>query len=120
MERMGTNVDTYSASQQTNATQAPITYKVGLDFIGPLAQSWAVQAQLLFRDEYATDLLPANIQPLYTDDPMQIPLVAGEMQYEQRWRVQAALQYNPTLTTTQQSATAASIGLKPIDQTFHP
>jgi len=57
---------------------------------------------------------------LYADDPVQIPLIDGESQYEQRWKLVATLQYNPVLTTTQQSMLAVDIGLAPIDQTFNP
>ena len=120
MDRMGTNVDTFNSSLQSNAIQPPIKYEVGIDFLGPLSQSWSMQFQALFRDEYATDLMPANIQPLFADDPIQIPLVNAESQYEQRWRVRAAMHYAPTITTTQQSATVIGIGINPIDQTFHP
>jgi hypothetical protein len=76
--------------------------------------------QVMFRDQYATDLLPVNIQPLYADDPMQIPLINGEGQYEQRWKLTAVLQYNPIIAAAQQSATSLTIGLKEIESTFHP
>ena len=120
MTRMGTNVESYSIINQTKSIVVSTRYAVAIDLVGPLSQSWAMQLQTLFRDEYATSLMPANIQPLYADDPVQIPLVAGEAQYEQRWRVQAHLEYNPTITTAQQSATSISVGIKPIDQTFTP
>ena len=74
----------------------------------------------LFRDEYTTDLFPANIQPLYADDPVQLPLIDGEQQYEQRWKLEATLQYNPILTTSQQSMLDVIVELAPIDQTFNP
>jgi hypothetical protein len=120
MERMGTNVNVFSSTAQTNAILAPIKYAINIDFVGPLAQAWAMEFQALFRDEYATDLMPANIQPLFADDLMHIPLVDAESQFEQRWRVSAAMHYAPTITTTQQSATVIGIGIEPIDQTFHP
>jgi hypothetical protein len=91
-----------------------------LDFYGSTSQSWAMETQALFRDEYATEIFPPNIQPLYADDPVQIPLIDGEAQYEQRWKVLARLQYNPILSTSQQSMLAVDIELAPIDQTFKP
>ena len=120
IDRLGTNVDTLNSVTQTNAITQALRYNVQLDFIGPNSQAWATQTQALFRDEYATDLMPANIQPLYADDPMLLPLVNAESQYEQRWKVQAALQYKPTITAAQQSATGLTIGVKPIDTYFHP
>lgn len=120
IERLGTNVDVNNGTTLTQTSQMAARYTVQLDFVGPLAQSWAMQVQALFRDEYAADLMPANIQPLYADDPMLIPLVNAESQYEQRWKVTAAIQYKPTITTPQQSATSLSIGIKPIDTYYHP
>lgn len=120
MERLSFNVDNYDAINQGKSILTPTKYGVQLDFYGPNSQTWAVQTMSLFRDEYATELFPANIQPLYADDPMQIPLIDGESQYEQRWKLVATLQYNPTLTTAQQSMLGIVIDLAPIDQTFTP
>jgi hypothetical protein len=91
-----------------------------LDFYGPDSQEWAIKTVALWRDEYATEIFPSNIQPLYADDPIQIPLIDGEAQYEQRWRLAGSLQYNPILSTAQQSMLGVNIGLAPIDQTFKP
>ena len=79
-----------------------------------------MQTSALFRDEYAADNMPANIQPLYADNPMQMPLIDGEDQYEERWKLTASLQYNPVTTIGQQSALAVDIGLVEIDTTFKP
>jgi len=98
----------------------PTRYEMQLDFYGSTSQTWAMQTQALFRDQYATDIFPANIQPLYADDPVQIPLIDGEQQYEQRWKITANLQYNPILTTAQQSMLEVVVDLAPIDQTFKP
>lgn len=118
MQRLSTNVNTYE--DQTETFLTPSRYDIQLDFYGPASQSWATMCQTLFRDEYATSQFPSNIQPLFADDPLQMPLVNAESQYEQRWKLTASLQYNPTITAAQQSATSLDIGLKPIDQTFKP
>ena len=115
MNRLSFNVDTYNSALQQKFILTPIRYVVQLDFYGPLSQIWAMETQALFRDEYATDLFPANIQPLYADDPVQLPLIDGEQQYEQRWKLEGNLQYNPTLTTSQQSMLDVVVGLAPID-----
>lgn len=120
MDRLSFNVDTYNSVSQQKYILTPTRYEMQLDFYGPTSQQWAMQTQALFRDQYATDIFPANIQPLYADDPVQIPLIDGEEQYEQRWKITASLQYNPTLTTGQQSMLAIEVGLAPIDQTFKP
>lgn len=120
MDRLSFNVDSYDPFLQGKSILTPTKYGVQLDFYGPDSQTWALQTMSLFRDQYATDILPPNIQPLYADDPVQIPLIDGESQYEQRWKLVATLQYNPVLTTIQQSMLAVDIGLAPIDQTFKP
>jgi hypothetical protein len=120
MERLSTNIDYYQAPNQGKTILTPTNYGVQLDFYGPVSQTWAMETQALFRDEYATEIFPPNIQPLYADNPVQIPLIDGEAQYEQRWKVLARLQYNPILSTSQQSAIALNIELAPIDQTFKP
>ena len=120
MDRLSFNVDTYSPVLETKNILTPTNYAMQLDFYGPSSQTWAMQTQSLFRDEYATAIFPSNIQPLYADNPVQIPLIDGEDQYEQRWKITASLQYNPILSTSQQSMLAVDIELAPIDQTFKP
>jgi hypothetical protein len=120
MDRLSFNIDGYNALLQTKSILTPIKFDIQLDFYGPSSQEWATKTVALFRDEYATEIFPANIQPLYADDPIQIPLIDGEAQYEQRWRLAGSLQYNPILSTPQQSMLGVDIGLAPIDQTFNP
>ena len=120
MDRLSFNIDNYESVLEGKTILTPTRYSMQLDFYGPDSQVWAMQTMALFRDEYATELFPPNIQPLYADDPVQIPLIDGEAQYEQRWKLVASLQYNPILSTTHQSMLAAKIELAPIDQTFKP
>ena len=120
LTRLSTNVDNYQSVEQTKTILTASNYGIQLDFYGPNSQIWASETQTLFRDEYATEIFPPNIQPLYADNPMQIPLIDGEDQYEQRWKVVASLQYNPILSTSQQSMLGVDIALAPIDQTFNP
>lgn len=120
MERLSFNVDTYNSALQEKFILTPTKYDMQLDFYGSNSQIWASETQALFRDQYATDIFPANIQPLYADNPVQIPLIDGEEQYEQRWKIRASLQYNPILTTSQQSMLDVIVDLAPIDQTFNP
>ncbi|CAB5151578.1 hypothetical protein UFOVP148_50 [uncultured Caudovirales phage] len=120
MDRLSFNIDGYDAVNQGKTILTPTKFDMQLDFYGPTSQEWAMKTVALFRDEYATEIFPANIQPLYADDPVQIPLIDGEAQYEQRWKLAASLQYNPILSTAQQSMLGVDIGLAPIDQTFNP
>lgn len=120
MDRLSFNIDKYQSLTQGKTILTPTKYSMQLDFYGQYSQIWAMQTVSLFRDEYSTELFPKNIQPLYADDPVQIPLIDGESQYEQRWKLTATLQYNPTISVTQQSMLEAKAILAPIDQTFKP
>lgn len=120
MDRISFNIDNYQALSQGKTILTPFRYSLQLDFYGEDAQQWAAETVALFRDEYATEIFPSNIQPLYADDPIQIPLIDGEDQYEQRWKLVTSLQYNPIISTVQQSMIAVEIEIAPIDQTFTP
>lgn len=122
-KRLETNVVTYTAGSSNPGTkniQTSTQYTMQLDFYGPVAADWANTAQILFRDEYATSIFPTNIQPLYADDPIQIPLIDGEAQYEQRWKLNAVMQYNPVTTVAQDFATSIVIGVEEVDVAFPP
>lgn len=61
-----------------------------------------------------------NIQPLYHDDPRMLPLVDSESQYTKRWTTSFYLQYNPSVTMTQQFADEVDITLIEVDTTYTP
>jgi len=119
-KRLATNVSTYTPTGSTKSVQMSTRYDMQLDFYGPLSESWAQMAQALFRDEFAVNMMPANIQPLYADDPMQIPLIDGEQQYEQRWKLTATMQYNPIVTVSQDFADTLTVIPAEVDATFPP
>ena len=120
-ERLATNIHNYQyALNGTQDIWTQVKYGMQLDFYGPLSQSWAMMCMSLFRDEYATSSMPANIQPLYSDTPMQIPLIDGEAQYEQRWKILAFMQYNPIITASQDYAASLEVGVVDVDVKFPP
>jgi len=121
--RLSTNYGSYTDSGTnpgSKGVMAALEYTIQLDFYGPNAAAWANITQVLFRDEYATASFPPNIQPLYADDPMQIPLIDAEAQYEQRWKLNAVLQMNPIVTVDQDFAGSLDIGLLNVDRTYTP
>ena len=91
---------------------------MALDFYGPNSGAWAFTVQALFRDQVARELFPADIKPLYADDPIQIPMVNAESGYEQRWRLDAVMQTNAVVTIGQQTANALAIGLINVDAKY--
>lgn len=118
-KRLATNVHTYAADQ-TMGVETDTQYTIQVDFFGPNSGDWALTFQTLFRDEFAAQNFPAGVAPLYADDPVQMPLINGESQWEQRWRSQAVMQINPVVTVSQPSATAIEVGLAEVDTHFPP
>lgn len=86
----------------TKAVTQEIEWTVQLDCYGVQAMQWANILTTLFRDEFSCSALKPYIQPLGADDPISLPLINGEQQYEQRWVVEAKFQYNSTTTVPQQ------------------
>jgi hypothetical protein len=116
-KRTATNINTYvdtGSNPSNKLTETHIQFDIQLDFYGDMAGDFSAIAMAMFRDAYATDMFPINIQPLYADDPMQIPLIDGEAQYIQRWKSQAMIQYNPIITSQQDLAKSLTITPKVI------
>lgn len=63
-----------------------------LDVYGPKSGESAGIITTLLRDSYGAEALePSGLAPLYAEDAFQMPLVAGEQQWIQRWTVRIAL-----------------------------
>lgn len=78
---------------------------------------------MLFRDAFAADYFARQsfeIAPLFADDEHQLPIVTGEEQYVERWSFNVALQFNPIVTTSQQSANMLTVGIISVDATYPP
>ena len=86
----------------TKAVTQAIEWTVQLDCYGLQSMQWANILTTLFRDEFSCSALKPYIQPLGADDPISLPLINGEQQYEQRWVVEAKFQYHSTTTVSQQ------------------
>lgn len=82
----------------------PKRFDIQIDFYGEQAGEFASAFMVAFRSNWGCAQFPKNIQPLYTSDAVQTPLVTGEEQYEARWTVTATLQYNPDITVPQDFA----------------
>ena len=120
--RLATNVTKYDPLIGTGQKEVltAFRYPIQVDFYGPLSQPWAAQAKSLFRDSYAVDLFPSNIVPLFADDAIQLPLVNGEEQWEQRWKMQMSVQYNPEITVAQDFATSLTATIIEVDAKWPP
>ena len=103
----------------SEAYVTPSEFVIQLDFYGTNSAQNAKITESLFRSQSALDSFSnANIKPLYADNPVQIPLINGEEQYEQRWKVDAHIQYNPAVTMPQDFAAALTINVISVEATY--
>jgi hypothetical protein len=100
---------TTDPDEQQSTIHGPQRIGVQADFYGLLAGQFCSASKQALRSNYAFANMPEAIKVLYTDDGRQAPLVTGEEQYEARWILTIATQYNPTVTVPQQTATAVSV-----------
>lgn len=106
----------FSVLQKTN-----VLYQ--LDVHGPNSTDNAQIITTLFRDEYATrqfhTLLP-SVEPLFADDPKQVPFINENQQWEYRWVVEARLQANQTVVVPQEFAQAVDVDVISVDASYPP
>lgn len=116
---LSTNHSLYGVDLQ-RSIRTPTRYNVQIDCYGPTSGDRASQIVMMWRDQYGWEALQPNCAPLYCTDPVQVPLVNGEENYEQRWTLTALLQFNPVVTVPQQSATTLKVDLVEVDAQFPP
>lgn len=86
-----------------------ITYKMPrrldlqIDCYGSRGGEMAVIGTTLLRSMAATEYFPEGYEPLYCSDPMQLPLITGEKQYEARWTFTFSMQYNTSIMLNTES-----------------
>lgn len=121
--RLRTNLHTDSdpfPSAGSTTTEQGTQVQVQMDFYGPASNEWALAAEMLWRDEYACNMLSPECQPLYTDDARMVPWITGEEQFFERYTVTAMLQWNPATVTPQEFATTLSVTLIEADSAYPP
>jgi hypothetical protein len=118
-ERLEWNTDTLQTSPAAvKLIQMAMRLDVQIDCYGPLAADWATMIHAVYFDEYACDLM-VNSQPLFmASEPQMAPLVDSEAQYEQRWTMTAAMQFNPVVQPAQLYADALDITLVNVQETY--
>ena len=95
------NADNESMIQQSRL------YMMQLDFYGEQAFNRANQVGVMWRSNYTTNELK-TIQPLYANQVRNMEFINEQDQYEKRFLLEIALQYNPHYTYTEQSDTDIS------------
>ena len=99
----------YQPDDSTATLHGPTRIDVQLDFYGELSSDYCKAVKSAFRTMWATSQFPKNIQPLYTSDGVQSPMVSGEAQWQSRWTLTVSLQYNPVMTVPQDFADVLSV-----------
>lgn len=110
--RLSTNSDTYDTDADTRTVLTPTEYSIQVDCYGPNSSDMASTLCMMWRDEYGCDAMVPSA-PLYAADPVQVPLVNAEKNYEQRWTFIVLLQFNPTVTVLQQFAETLIVDTQP-------
>lgn len=134
-KRLRTNVSADSwlgvADPTAIALEQGTELRIQLDFYGASSGDWAAAVETLWRSEFACvalagadsdgePLVPPTCQPLHADEAHLGPLTDSEDQYEQRWIVEAILQYNPVVTAPLQFANTAEITVINVDEAYPP
>lgn len=107
---------------QTVGSTMPTLLRVQVDAYGTGAGDIA---QILFsalQDPASFEFFRAHtiqgVYPLYVEAPTQVPMVTAEDGYEVRWMMQINLQYNPTISTTIQTASALGVDVVNVEATY--
>lgn len=122
--RLSTNDTTYTDPGTNPGTanyERATRSMIQIDIHGPNSADNAAMIETLYRSEYAVDSFSTSgldIQPLYCDDAKQMPFINGENQFEQRWIITAAIQYNPVTAVPQDFADALSVNIVSVDATY--
>ncbi|MCS6499042.1 hypothetical protein NYD60_03335 [Burkholderia thailandensis] len=124
--RIATNVEGYTdpgTNPGTRNSMQAIEARLQLDVHGPNSGDNAAIISTLFRSEYACiqfATVNPDIQPLYCENPRQMPFINGENQFEQRWIIELALQYNPITQTPQDFADEVIPQIVSVDAAYPP
>jgi len=115
-------IGSYPMQAGSKTVEQSTQLTVQLDVHGPISADNAQIITTLFRDDYGVQAFQFNsgigiaeigmmtiggaeIVPLYTSDPRQMPFINGEQQIEERWIIDAVMQVNPIVTVPQAFAT---------------
>lgn len=94
----------YNSVDSLANVKGPTRIEIQIDFYGPNAGDYCKAVKNVFRSIYIEGKFPDGVKPLYCTDGIQSPLITGEQQWQSRWTVTAALQYNPVVAVPQEFA----------------
>lgn len=108
MDESVTTYDHLNKALVTNSVQV----RFQLDFYGVNAEVWSRIIYTLWKNHYTTDRMTI-MQPLYVQSYNRHPYINDAKNYEDRFILDLALQYNPTVTHAQDFADSANITIIP-------
>lgn len=114
--RLATNSRTYTDTdeQKTQNTVMPTECSIQVDFYGEESGERVQTFCALIFDYVGYDSFPEGIKPLFASDPMQVPIITGEKQYQERWSLTVKIQYNPVISTPIDFIREAAVSLIPV------
>jgi hypothetical protein len=107
VSRLATNSTTGTVDSETQTARLEIVMQ--LDIYGQNGADHAAVIVATMRGDYAYANFPDDVKPLYATDPVQIPIINAEGNFEQRWSIDIHMQYNPEFTAEQETTSTASI-----------
>ena len=116
-DRLAFNEVTYNGIDNRTLTRFT-KYDIQLDFYGVGSGDRAGAVETAFFDAYACEFFGENIQPLYCSNAIQMPLVNGEQNYEERWTLTASLEANLDVVIGQQSANSLTVVPVNVEATY--
>lgn len=91
-------------------------YAYQVDCYGPLGPDWADTISIAWRSLWSCDQLALvagqPVTPLYADEPQQLNIVNGELQYEQRFTLKLVLQTNQVVAVPQDFFTDVTLDIQ--------
>ena len=124
VNRLRWNIDTWNTTNPAPTAlyaEHGTEVRVQIDCYGASSSDYATMIGTLWRDSYGCVALAPNCQPLYADEARMVPLIDSEQQYEERWMIDARLQWNPITTYPQTfTGTPASVDLVNVNATYPP
>lgn len=113
--QMSTTVRDYDPDLEKQIMDLSTALYFQIDVYGPAAADNAQAIVTTFRSLWGADQFHASgFAPLMCEDPAQMPLIAGEQQWLQRWMIQCALHRSIALSVDQQFADTLITGLTEI------
>ena len=108
----------YDATNGLTLNERDTEYSYQVDCYGPAGPDYANTVAIAWRTLWACDYFAGNnlnpppgaplpVMPLYADEPQQLNIVNGEMQYEQRFMLKLHLQANQVVALPQDFFTTA-------------